>query len=68
MKTHNHTRRRNQKYKPESENPAKQIASWNLADLNVQSSTRGYEEPKPNQIFGTDIHQHTIEFSKNTRT
>ncbi|WP_280422433.1 hypothetical protein, partial [Nocardia carnea] len=46
----------------------KTIASWNLADLNVRSSTRGYEEPKPNQKFGTDIHQHTIEFSKNTRT
>src|SRR5690349_212265 len=48
LKTHNHTRRRNQKYKLESENLAKQIASWNLADLNVRSSTRGYEEPKPN--------------------
>ncbi len=26
------------------------------------------EEPEPNKTFGTDIHRHTIEFSKNTRT
>ncbi|MFF4025280.1 hypothetical protein ACFYY5_20780, partial [Nocardia elegans] len=32
------------------------------------SPSRGEDERNQNKTFGTDIHRHTIEFSKNTRT
>ncbi|WP_280315765.1 hypothetical protein, partial [Nocardia abscessus] len=46
---------------------SKTIASKKLTKMS-DPPTRGAEEPEPNKTFGTDIHRHTIEFSKNTRT
>jgi hypothetical protein len=54
--------------KQESENPAKQNANKKTLLTKIQPHQPGGMRGRNQKIFGTDIHRHTIEFSKNTRT
>ncbi|WP_218021756.1 hypothetical protein, partial [Nocardia harenae] len=69
MKTHNHTPERAQsKETRESENPAKQNTSKKTLADKKSRPPHGGVKTGHQKTFGTDIHRHTIEFSKNTRT